>query len=303
VGGGISASGSSSNSANATVSYTLNDSDPGNLLSVDVLNLFDGNGPIFITKGGETSCPYEGAELSHYCNPNHPNVTSPRDSIVDLSDAQRIPLSVATMALEKPEITVVSSNVTGIFEGRNAEFVLKLRNTSTVNKDATFMLSVDQSTNPDNALINIDPNGTIINIPAGQTVTYTMTLKKVKSDQFDYNNIVVSLQSLCDGNAKSAVSVSAKFIPACSSVSVLQPSNNWLMNRNTAFDTSATKPLNIKLGDYNISFASFKKINLVIKAKILIPIFTHITEYGTIFSFSKTKDMGTFSKITKLIVI
>jgi hypothetical protein len=264
---GAGVSSGSENATSTTVSYTLNDTDAGNLLSVDVINSFDGNGPIFITKGGETSCPYEGAELSHFYNPTHPNVTDPKSFITDLLDSDRLPLSVATVALEKPEIKVVSANVSGVYEGRNAEFVLKLRNTSTVNKDATFLLVVDQTTNPDNALINIEPNGTFINIPAGQTVTYTMTLKKVKSDQFDYRNVKVSLQSLCDGNASSSTFVSANFIPSCSSVSVISPSNNWLMNRNTAYDGSATKPLNIKLGDYNTSFASFQKINLEYRLK------------------------------------
>lgn len=261
-GNGSGVSSASQNAATTNVSYTLNDTDAGNLLSVDVINSFDGNGPIFITKGGETSCPYEGAELSHYYNPKHPNVTNSNATIVDLSDNDRIALSVATQALEKPEIKVLSSNVTGIFEGRNAEFVLKLRNTSSVNKDATFMLVVDQSTNPDNALINILPNGTIINIPAGQTVTYTMTLKKVKQDQFDYKNIKVLLQSLCDGNASSFVLLSAQFVPSCSPVSVTVPSNNWLLNRNTAFDGGNTKPLNITLAGYSTSFSSFQKINL-----------------------------------------
>jgi Concanavalin A-like lectin/glucanases superfamily/Secretion system C-terminal sorting domain len=255
------------NSTSTNVNYTLKDADAGNLLSVDVINPFDGNGPIFITKGGETSCPNEAAELSHYYKPSHPNVTGVNPTIVDLDENERIPLSVATVALEKPEIKVLSSNVTGVFEGRNAEFTLKLRNNSTVNKDATFLLAVDQTTNPDNALINIEPNGTMINIPAGQTVTYTMTLKKVKQDQFNYNNIVVSLQSLCDGNATSSVSVSATFIPSCSTVSIMSPSNNWLMNRNTAFDGGVSKPLNIKLGDYNTTFSSFKKINLEYRLK------------------------------------
>jgi hypothetical protein len=268
VGGGKGESSSDQSGKTTNVSYTLSDTDDGNLLSVDAINAFDGNGPIFITKGGETSCPNEGAELSHYYNPTHLNATAVNPTIVALADADRTLLSVATVALEKPELQVFSSNnVTGLSEGRNAEFVLKLKNNSTVNKDATFLLVVDQTTNPDNALINIEPNGTLITIPAGQTVTYTMTLKKVKADQFNYNNIKVSLQSTCDDNASSSKFISAGFVPACSAVSVVSPSNNWLMNINTAYEGAIAKPLNIKLGDYNTTFSSFKQINLEYRLK------------------------------------
>ncbi|RTZ01666.1 T9SS type A sorting domain-containing protein [Flavobacterium sp. RSP49] len=265
-----SGSGSSSeDSSNETtnISYTLKDNDSGNSLSVDVINAFDGNGPIFITKGGETSCPYEGAELSHFYNPTHANVTNTSGAIVDLAESDRVALSIATIALEKPEITVKVADVTGVFDGRNAEFVLQLRNTSTINKDASFKLVVDQTTNPGNALINIEPNGTIVNVPAGKTVLYTMTLKKVKQDQFDYKNISVSLESACDGNAVASVLVSATFVPACSPVTIMAPSNNWLMNLNTAYNGIVTKPINIKLGGYNTSFASFQKINLEYRLK------------------------------------
>lgn len=266
-GSGTGSSSEDSNNQTTNIKYTLKDNDAGNLLSVDVINAFDGNGPIFITKGGETSCPYEGVELSHFYNPTHTNATNTSAPIVDLLASQRVPLSVATMALEKPEITVADADVSGIFEGRNAEFVLQLRNTSTINKDATFRLVVDQSTNPDNAQINIEPNGTLITIPAGKTVSYTMTLKKIKQDQFDYKDIRVVLESTCDGNAIDDILVSANFVPACSPVTIMTPSNNWLLNRNTAYDGLTTKPVNIKLGDFNTSFASFQKINLEYRLK------------------------------------
>lgn len=267
AGSGSGNSSEDSGDESTNISYTLNDSDTGNLLSVDVINAFDGNGPIFITKGGETSCPYEGGELSHFYNPAHPNVTNPGINIIDLKDTERIPLSTATVALEKPEITVADADVSAVFEGRNAEFVLQLRNTSSIKKDATFLLIVDQTTNPDNAAINIEPNGTLINIPAGTTVFYTMTLKKVKQDQFDYRNIRVLLTSTCDSNAVDEVLVSANFVPACSPVTITAPTNNWLLNKNTAFEGTTTKPVNIKLGDYNTSFASFQKINLEYRLK------------------------------------
>ncbi len=265
-------SGSGSSSEDDTeettnISYTLKDGDANNTFSVDIINAFDGNGPVFITKGGQTSCPYEGPELTYFYNPTHANVTNPSATIVDLPEANRVALTIATIALEKPEITVGAADLAGVFDGRNAEFVLQLRNTSTANKDATFKLYVDQATNPDNAAINIEPNGTYINIPAGKTVFYTMTLKKVKQDQFDYKDIKVSLESDCDENATASVLVSATFVPACSPVAIMSPSNNWLLNRNTAFTETSTKPVDIKLGDYNTSFASFQKINLEYRLK------------------------------------
>ncbi|RCH55713.1 laminin G [Mucilaginibacter hurinus] len=266
-GSGSENSSGDDNEETTNISYTLKDGDPNNVFSVDVINAFDGNGPIFITKGGQTSCPYEGANLSYFYNPDHTNVTNPSAAIVDLPESERVPLTIATVALEKPELTVETADVSGIFDGRNAEFVLHLRNTSTTNKDASFKLVVDQATNPDNAAINIEPNGTIVNIPAGKTVPYTMTLKKVKQDQFEYKNIKVSLESLCDGNVTDSVLVSATFVPACSPVTIMAPSNNWLLNRNTAYTNADTKPLNIKLGDFNTNFASFQKINLEYRLK------------------------------------
>jgi len=65
--GSGSGNSSENNSEETTnISYTLKDGDSNNTFSIDVINAFDGNGPIFITKGGQTSCPYEGAELSYF---------------------------------------------------------------------------------------------------------------------------------------------------------------------------------------------------------------------------------------------
>ena len=47
----------------------------------------------------------------------------------------------------------------------------------------------------------------------------------------------------------------------------MAPTNNWLLNKNSAFEGTTTKPVNIKLGDYNTSFASFQKINLEYRLK------------------------------------
>ncbi len=248
------------------ISYTLKDNDPGNLLSIDVVNLFDGNGPVFSTIGGKTSCPYEGAELSHFYN--HSSYDEDATEITPLPEDQREQLSFATQKAEDPMISVEVADVSNVPEGKNAEFVLKLENRSDINSDAAsfnyFELIVDNTTNPNNALININPNATIVYVPYGEPVYYTMTLGKSISDVYDYEDIRVVLQSRCDPvNVYDDVRVSAHFIPSCSEVEVSAPLDNWVYNMDTAYNLDgSTNPLKIDLRGYDLSFSSFQKIDL-----------------------------------------
>ncbi|MDG2432105.1 LamG-like jellyroll fold domain-containing protein [Flavobacterium sp.] len=305
-----------------TVSYTLKDNDTANFLSVDVVNAFDGNGPIFITQGGRTSCPYEGAEESVFFTDtkfkdyitaslafdksiiakqkeidaikdykNTPKVTrdyneyqrsllrvQKQNIITQKSDLEKAfssnidccinddkaQLSYATQKVEVPVLKVTVADVSNITEGRNAEFELILENQSAAGIDADYKLVVDNTTNPDNAIINLAPNGTIVRVPYGKTIIYKLTLGKSISDTYDYENIKIRLESLCDGeDVSSAVSISAHFLPACSIVLVNAPLDNWVYNRETAYNADGTtKPLQVKLNGYSTKFKSFKKIDL-----------------------------------------
>jgi hypothetical protein len=275
----LSSSAEASLENTSKISYTLLDNDSYNLFSIDVINAFDGNGPVFSTLGGETSCPYEPAELSLFYNPNHQNVTDKSTDIFNLPDTDRVTLSNATVPLEVPEVTVAVASVTNIPEGRNAEFVLTLRNKSPLEHDALFNLKVDQATNPDGAKFNIPANGQDILVPSGESVTFLLTLSKVKEDQFKYTDIRVTLESACSGdinassliatgnNALEQVLVSAEFVPACSPIAIIAPQNNWLFNKNEAFSGDTTNPLPITISEYNLSFGGLKKINLQYRLK------------------------------------
>ena len=267
------------------ISYTLKDNDPANFLSVDVVNAFDGNGPIFSTLGGRTSCPYEGEETSqffpdttfrNYFNTRFsydslsivtklPTLDAALESRFDLyANIAKAPLNFATQKVEVPVLAVTNNNMSNVLEGKKAEFELKLNNNSAAGVDAVYKLVIDNTTNPNNALINIEPNGTIVNVPYGKEVIYKMTLGKSISDVYTYDSIKVRLESLCDGEAvSSSVYVSAKFIPSCSQVIVSVPLSNWVYNKETAFNADrTTKPLLINLMGYSTSFSSFKKIDL-----------------------------------------
>ena len=267
------------------ISYTLKDNDPANFLSVDVVNSFDGNGPIFSTLGGRTSCPYEGEETSkffpdttfrNYFNTRFsydslsiatklPTLDAALESRFDLyANIAKAPLNFATQKVEVPVLAVTNNNMSNVLEGKKAEFELKLNNNSAAGVDAVYKLVIDNTTNPNNALINIEPNGTIVNVPYGKEVIYKMTLGKSISDVYNYDSIKVRLESLCDGEAvSSSVYVSAKFIPSCSQVIVSVPLSNWVYNKETAFNADrTTKPLLINLMGYSTNFSSFKKIDL-----------------------------------------
>lgn len=261
----INSSLSKEETTTTNISYTIKDNDSANFLSVNVIDAFDGNGPIFITQGGKTSCPHETEDKTIFYNKTSYRETA--QVIEELPENEREPLNFGTQKVEVPVLAVTDNDVSNVSENKNAEFELKLTNNSTAGIDTNFLLVVDNTTNPSNAVINIEPNGTIVHVPYGKEVIYKLTLGKSISDIYEYKDIKIRLQSLCDGaDVSSEVLISASFVPSCSSVTVNVPLNNWVYNREKAFNTDGTtKPLAINLNGYNTKFKSFKKIDLEYK--------------------------------------
>ncbi len=284
------AQGSLLNSSTETTSinYTLKDNDPANLLSVDVVNTFDGYGPIFTTIGGRTSCPYEGAELSNFYD--HSSYVEDATVIPQLTDADKEQLSYATQRAEDPRISVEVASVTNIPETRKAEFKLLLENRADFTSDNAnfnyFDIWIDNSTNPKNAIFNVSPNGTVVYVPYGEPVEFTLTLEKSVTDVYDYEDIDVYILSRCDPvYTFDKVSVSAHFVPSCSAVNVSAPLNNWTYNRETAFNLDgSTNPVNISLNEFNTSFSSFKKIDLEYRP-VGSPVWTRLQTYYSTQAF------------------
>ncbi|BDD12019.1 hypothetical protein FUAX_44510 (plasmid) [Fulvitalea axinellae] len=239
-----------------TISYTLSDNDEGNFLSVDVINPFDGNGPIFATIGGRTSCPYEGASVSKFYNNDtyEPKVIGEGGEL----------FGFATQQVEDPEITVNRKEVTDVPEAGAAEFMLYLKNNGETQKESNFLLKVDNISNPLNAITNISENGTVVNVPYGQEVPFLLTLRKSVSDVYDYENINITLASLCEPiDLIDTVTVTARFAPSCSGVVVSKPLENWVVNHNIAFnDDGTTNATVIELKDYDRDFGGMERMVL-----------------------------------------
>ncbi|MFT5297960.1 MAG: hypothetical protein ACI9YH_004002 [Colwellia sp.] len=264
---GEGASVEAGNEVKSKFSYTLKDNDLGNFLSVDVINAFDGNGPIFSTKGGRTSCPYEGPSMSYFYNPDTYDQNA--KTIPELAEDKRVQLSYATQRTEKPKISVKVAEVFDVQESDNAEFTLILENLGEAdNTYSDFLLQVDNITNPDNAIINLPANGAVVNVPAGQQTIYRLTLKKSISNKNDYENIRIKLESLCEVDSKrdgiDDTYISAHFVPTCSIVEVAEPKDNWVFNRTVSKFTgeSVRNPLSIALGAYNKNYSNFSRMQL-----------------------------------------
>jgi hypothetical protein len=126
-------------SKTATFGFTLAEEGVTDEITVDVGTDLTSGSYVFKTRGGRTSCPYEGERKTKYYKPGV------------------YVLSEATMQVEKPVLTVKGGNYrVQVPSTRPATYTLELKNESEVNATGWFILTVDESTNPYGAVIKID---------------------------------------------------------------------------------------------------------------------------------------------------
>ncbi|MGC6480489.1 MAG: LamG-like jellyroll fold domain-containing protein [Flavobacteriaceae bacterium] len=263
-------SGNDTKSNSVEVGYSLVDGDDYNKLSVDVVNAFDGSGPIFVTKGGETSCPVEEVSMSYFFNPTEqPLSDDPTTRIDPLEENDKVELSKGTVPVEVPLIQAEQTSIAGVQEAGAAEFILSLRNDSVLEpEESDFILYVDQTTNPDNAIINLDETGTPFYMDGGNTVQYTLTLEKGARDVYEYEDIRIVFESMCDDDLSDEIFISASFIESCSKVDILSPQNNWVINGENAYNVAGESiPLTIELQSFDTDVDNFERIDLEYRMK------------------------------------
>jgi hypothetical protein len=245
-----------------TISYTLKDNDTDNFLAVEVVNLFNGSAPIFITKGGATSCPNEPVTVSEYYE--HANFV--KDQVGQGGEE----LNAGTFSVYRPEISLEGVNeLTNIPESEGALFMLLLKNMSETETDLKYTIGVDAIT-LNGATTNIAPNGVVISLPYGETIKFPFEVYKSSTSRtFEYPNIEVYLQSECL-DAYASVNVSVGFKPSCSKVAISAPQDNWVFNRAEGYATVTSNDITtitenklpITFTDFNTDFAGFEKIEL-----------------------------------------
>jgi len=238
-----------------TISYTLTDGDPGDLISVDVVDPGTGNGHMFKLRGGQTSCPYEGPEYAHYYKP--------RDTVMAstyFEDGESELLTDGTFQRHVPTIQVPEPVRYNVPAAQAATFNLKLGNQSESEDDQTYDLRVVESTNPNGAILTIDgldPNRSFT-VPFRTTLNKTLSIKRGPLF-YDYDSILIILKSPCDDDIVDSAYVSAKFIPTCTKPIIYTPADKWTLNR-TFQDT-----MPVIIYDYDYNFGGLKNITFQYK--------------------------------------
>ncbi|MFW5724922.1 MAG: LamG-like jellyroll fold domain-containing protein [Bacteroidota bacterium] len=258
VGSTESGSNEDSETTTTTVGFELADGDQGDYFSVDVMKCHFGNGPVFVTKGGQSSCPYEGGVKVEYAD--YLDMANVDGGFINGYD-----LSFPTMRIEVPDISVENAIVSGVPDNLPAEFTLYLSNLSEVDADNWYTLTMDVASNPHGAIVKMDgasiSNGVSILIPGGTMLTKTLQVYKGQSGVNDYQDINIILHSQCQFDPTDdledigdTITISAHFVPVCTEVAISNPGNDWLVN------ASGNNLLPVTIGDYNTLHGTFERI-------------------------------------------
>jgi hypothetical protein len=191
----------STSSQTQTFGYHLEDSNPGDFFSVDVLKDKTYGTPSFRVVAGTSSCPHE----------------------------------EGTQARDMPEITLDNYVTYNVPINQPANYVAHLYNLSESGEARTYNVQVVPESNLDGALVTI-AGQQINNLPASFTIPANQQIPAILSVTAgplasDYNDLQVQIYSDCDPDQSDVVTFSAHFQSTCSPIGIYTPSDNWLVNQ------------------------------------------------------------------------
>ncbi|NLO70128.1 MAG: T9SS type A sorting domain-containing protein [Porphyromonadaceae bacterium] len=231
-----------------TFGYVLADGNMGDYYTIDVYDPTDKGGYIFRTRGGQSSCPFEGTEYAKYYEPEKNHI-----------------LNVGTFQIEKPAIYVNNAKIgtaENISNGREATFELQLSNLSEANRTVTYKLAASNSSNPNGLILSIDgtplTSPRIYTIPANGTITKTLKVRQSSLDVLDYKNLALLFASTCDVDIVDSVHINVKFVPSSSPLTLKLPTT--LINKE-----NGNPKITYQVSDYERNFKNFASIRLQYK--------------------------------------
>ncbi len=249
----VGQSSSNANTEEETFGFVLADGDLGDSYTVDIREPEDGFGPVFSTRGGATSCPFEDEVTTKYFEPG---------SLLSAATAQR----------EVPDISVETNVVSDVPDNREAVFNIDLRNLSETGDGFEMQIAPLSGSNPNGASLSVNGSdlgdGLVFNIPAGQTVNTTLAVGANPSGETDYENIGIILSSLCQADPNDnlaiiadTVFISAFFIPGCSDIVLDAPLDQWVLNTRNQNE----EVLTTEISGYDLNTPSFERIDFQYK--------------------------------------
>lgn len=214
---------------------------------------------VFRTKGGETSCPYEGERVTLFYNPG---------TVLD----------AATMRMENPMISADKYVLENVPSGEPARFTIYVKNESESDITTWFNLRVLDRSNPHGAKVQMDGNalGTGRKIMVNRE-PIAKTIEVYKGSVLDYENLQLVLESECQPSGDAdlfediadTLTFSVYFTKSCTDVEILQPSDNWTYN--TALDTTTLNGIPgvhympVVLGGFDVNYSDFDHIEIQYK--------------------------------------
>lgn len=267
----------SSSEKNNTIGFVLADEGDDDYLSVDVLRAPSPDGDfntiigdsldkysgkqfgsfVFRTKGGTTSCPYEGELLTEYYSPG-------------------LQLNAPTLRIENPKISTEKPVISNVPSDQAATFVLNLYNESEAAEGCYFNLSIVDAQNQKGAKFSID--GVPLADKRGILVDYGEVLQKTleirRGTEYDYEDLAVVLSSQCQADPTGfqeiiadTVYISAHFIPSSSDINIKSPTDKWTLNTNAPMDSASGKYyLPLTIDGFDVNFQGFHHIEVQYKA-------------------------------------
>ena len=200
---------------------------------------------IFELMGGQSSCPHEAADSSIFYTKKNKNVL----------------LANGTQPLDAPYIKIQNYSKTNIPNGRAATYVLELGSKSIVQAARAYILSVEDESNPNGAIISVDgsplTSARIFYVAPGQILTKTLTLTQTKQDVLDYKEIKLLFSSICDESIVAEQIINASYVPSCSDITLSL--NRLLLNKETGSELTLT------LKDFNQEYKNFLGIRIQYK--------------------------------------
>jgi hypothetical protein len=216
------------NTKTSAFEYVLSDGNYNDVMSIDVYESPEGTGNVFVTRGGQTMCPYEDAVVCKYFNPATPLAYISSHTYNETGFAT---IANATAQREIPSISITPAIQYNIPGNQKAVFQLTLSNQSplVVNNDINMAIRVGN--NPNGAIVAIDglnPAATY-SIPTGVSLIKTLTVERGPIEN-EYDSIKIIFSSACNKDLAEVAYISVHFIPTCTPLELITPTDNWVFN-------------------------------------------------------------------------